>query len=96
MAVPTTPVSVRLKPEVREQVAAYAAATDRSMSYVINQAIEAEMQRKAQYIKDLEAAVESSKTEWGHSAESIHVWMRSWGTENELPAPEADLPPLGK
>ena len=25
------------------------------------------------------------------SAEKVHEWMRSWGTENELPRPKPDI-----
>ena len=80
MPQPTTPISVRLKPEVREAVAAYAAATDRSMSYVINQAVEKQITQRLQYIQELEEAAQRSKTEPLYSHESVKKWAYSLAT----------------
>lgn len=40
---------------------------------------------------DLEDAVREADKGVFISAEKVHEWMRSWGTDNELPRPEPDV-----
>ena len=40
---------------------------------------------------DLQDAVRKADEGVFVSAEKVHAWMRSWGTDNELPRPEPDI-----
>lgn len=44
-------------------------------------------------VVELNEAVADAQSGYGHSSDQIHTWMKSWGTENELPAPEPDITP---
>jgi predicted transcriptional regulator len=82
--------SARLPKDVRQQVDKVAHATKRSRSSIVNEAVTVFMRERAQYLGDLDRAVESGL---GYSGERIFAWMRSWGTEDELPALEPDIRP---
>jgi len=89
----TQPVSVRLDDQNRANVDRFAKLTKRSRSFIINEAVEAYMNDRIQYLQDLEKAVTDAKSGYGHSSDQIHKWMKSWGDENELAAPEPDITP---
>ena len=63
-----------------------------SMGNLINQAVREYVDRKQldakRWTETLEA-IESVKTGQVVDEESVHAWMESWGTENELPPPTA-------
>jgi predicted transcriptional regulator len=84
--------SVRLPNVTRQNVDKLAALTKRSRSYIINEAVEAYVKDRLAYVTDLDQAVSSSESGVGHSGEQIFDWIRSWGTEQELPSPKPDLP----
>ena len=41
--------------------------------------------------EELQEAIDSIETEPTYAAEDVHKWMKSWGTENELPSPRRVL-----
>lgn len=83
--------SVRLPESTRFQIDRLASMTKRSRSFVINEAVDAYVADRASYVAELAAAVTSARTGPTHSAEQIFGWMRSWGTETEMPSPEPDV-----
>lgn len=85
--------SVRLSDDVKDQVDHIAKITKRSRSVIMTEAVEAYVRARATYDKELDEAVESAESGNGHSFEQISKWMRSWGTEDEIPSPEADTRP---
>ena len=87
------PISIRLANENQVNVDRLAKMTKRSRSFVINEAIEAYMRDRIQYLEDLNEAVMDAQSGYGHSSEQIHNWMKSWGSEDELAAPEPDINP---
>lgn len=87
------PVSVRLEDQNRENVDRFAKMTKRSRSFIINEAVEAYLKDRIQYLVELDEAVADAHSGYGHSSEQIHTWMKSWGAENEFPAPEPDITP---
>jgi len=87
------PVSVRLEDKNRENVDRFAKMTKRSRSFIINEAVEVYLKDRVEYLTELDEAVADAQSGYGHSSEQIHRWMRSWGTDNELPAPEPDISP---
>lgn len=87
------PVSVRLEDQNRDNVDRFAKMTKRSRSFIINEAVEAYLKDRIQYLVELDEAVADAQSGYGHSRDQIHTWMKSWGTENELSAPEPDIMP---
>jgi predicted transcriptional regulator len=85
-------VSVKLDPSLQDRLQRLAGQRDRTAHYLMREAIQ-------QYL-DREEARESFKQEalasWAEYQETgLHVtdenmrrWLRSWGTEDELPPPE--------
>lgn len=94
MATKADTFSVRLPEETRHQVDEIARRLRRSRSFIVKEAVEQYVRDQARYLGELDAALASVETEGGHSSESVFRWLRSWGTENELPPPEPDVPPL--
>ncbi|HMN71609.1 MAG TPA: ribbon-helix-helix protein, CopG family [Rhodoblastus sp.] len=86
--------SVRLPEETRQKVDEIAHRLRRSRSFIVKEAVEQYVRDQGRYLGELDAAFASIETEGGHSADSVFRWMRSWGTDGELPAPEIDVPPL--
>ena len=82
---------MRLTETTHEAVTRFAKMTKRSRSFIINEAVEAYMKDRIQYLEELNEAVASAQSGTGHSSEQIHDWMKSWGTETELPAPDPDI-----
>ena len=82
--------TVRLQPEVEESLQAMTSSLQRSKSWLINQAIKEYIERQAleqqQWQQTLDA-MESVAQGRVVSGESVHAWMKSWGTDDELPAP---------
>ncbi len=86
--------SVRLPNDVKYQVDELARLTKRSRSFIIKEAVDTYMSDCADRTRELEKAVKSAETGVGHSSEQILAWMKSWGTDNELPSPEPDIQPV--
>ena len=82
--------TVRLQPEVEESLQTMASSLQRSKSWLINQALKEFIERQSleqeQWQQTLEA-MESVAQGRVVSGESVHAWMKSWGTDDELPAP---------
>ena len=85
--------SIRLTEDLRAEIDAIAAATDRSRAYIVKEAIEAYVADRRRYIAELEAAKKSALEGPLHSAESVFRWMDSWTTEKDLPPPQPDVFP---
>jgi predicted transcriptional regulator len=84
--------TVRLQPEVESGLEAMADKLSRSKSWLINQALREYLERQEQaqsrWLETLRA-MESVAPGRVVSGESVHEWLRSWGTEDELPPPGA-------
>jgi predicted transcriptional regulator len=91
MAARTDTFSVRLPEDVKHQVEELARLTNRSSSFIIEEAISTYMRDHADYIRELDDAVKSAESGVGHSSEQIFNWMRSWGTNEERPSPSPDI-----
>jgi len=81
----TPPMTVRFSEETRNNLAQFAELTNRSRSYVINQAVEAFLATRMVYLQELDAAVESVETHPTYAADDVFDWMHTWGTEDEKP-----------
>ena len=88
-----SPTTVRFRERTRENVTRFAKLTKRSRSFIINEAVEVYLKDRIHYLEELNEAVADAHSGFGHSSGQIHTWMKSWGTENELPAPAPDITP---
>ncbi|MGL4488333.1 MAG: CopG family ribbon-helix-helix protein [Rhizobiaceae bacterium] len=85
--------SVRLSDTVKSQVDELARLSKRSRSYIVQEAIASYVQDRAAYLREIDEAVLSAEIGVAHSGEQIFGWMKSWGTEGEMPSPEPDIGP---
>lgn len=85
--------TVRLQPEVEQQLEAIANRLDRSKGWVINQALSEyidkqhlQQERWKQTMDAMESAAQGKVVD----ASEVHNWLNSWGTEKEQDAPRSD------
>ncbi len=83
--------TVRLQPEIEQNLQAMAGAMHRSKSWLINQALkeyierqELEKQRWQETLQAMESVAQGRVV----SGEAVHQWLSSWGTANELQPPK--------
>ncbi len=82
-------MTVRLTPEVSEKLEALARDTKRSKSYLASEAIESYVALNAWQVAHIKAALaEDGEGAPGVPHEEVMRWMKSWGTDRELPRPE--------
>lgn len=85
--------SVRLQPKIEQSLEAMATKLHRSKSWLINQALEefiqkqdVEQQRWQDTLQALDAVGQGRVV----ASSDVHTWLKSWGTESELSAPQVD------
>lgn len=86
----TSPVSVRLRPEVSAQVAAIAQALDRPKSWVIEQAVLEFVQAQAWQIAAIEDGIRAADAGRVVPHDAVAAWVRSWDQPDERPMPECE------
>jgi len=83
-------MTVRLTPEVKDKLDALAHDLKRSKSYLASEAIEQYVSINAWQVAHIKAALaQDEKGGPGVAHDKVVEWMNSWGTDNELPRPEA-------
>ncbi|CAA6821932.1 MAG: Unknown protein [uncultured Thiotrichaceae bacterium] len=93
---PNVPLSLRIDAEIKERIEQEAKSLDRSSSYVVLQAISSYLKGKDEKRKAIAEAIAEADKGVFISQESMGKWVDSWGTDNELPPPEADIYPSSK
>lgn len=88
----TKPFSIRLADDVKSDIDRLAAITNRSRSYVINEAARHYTTQRLAYLQELDDAVASIDTQPTYSAQNVVAWMETWGTTEEKPLSEANIP----
>ncbi len=83
----TLPVSVRLPPELNQQVADIAQALDRPKSWVIEQAIKDFVAVQAWHLAAIDEGIRDADAGRVVSHDDVVAWVRSWGKPDELPMP---------
>lgn len=84
-------MTVRLTPEAREKLEALARDTKRSKAYLASEAIETYIDLSTGQIAEIKAGLaEDEKGSPGVPHEEVARWMKSWGTDHELPRPEPE------
>ena len=86
-------LSVILSSEIRERLDAVAESEDRSASDIASSVIEAFLDARDARDEAIREAVAEADKGIFISSEAMDRWMESWGTDNELPAPEPDIFP---
>jgi RHH-type transcriptional regulator, rel operon repressor / antitoxin RelB len=84
----TETVTIRLPAEVKGKLAALAASTNRSKSWLAAQAISVYVEEQAWQIQQIEMAValaDSEEAVWT-AAQEVDDWLSSWGTAQEQSA----------
>ena len=84
--------TVRLQPEVEKGLNAMAGKLQRSKSWIINQALSEFIERQAleqsrwqETLKAMESVAHGKVV----PGETVHTWLQSWGSSNELKPPKA-------
>jgi predicted transcriptional regulator len=83
----TLPVSVRLPPELNQQVADIAQALDRPKSWVIEQAIKDFVAVQAWHLAAIDEGIRAADAGQVVPHDEVAAWVRSWGKPDELPMP---------
>jgi predicted transcriptional regulator len=91
MADSSATFSVRLPDDLRQEVDDFAKATKRSRSFVVKEAVAAYMQEQKAYLAAIDEALAEADRGVFISGEAVSKWLASWGTPDELPAPEPDI-----
>ncbi len=84
----TPPVSIRLEPDVYDQVAALARALDRPKSWVIEQAVKDYVALQAWQLAAIDEGLRAADAGEVVAHEDVAAWVRSWGQPGELPPPK--------
>jgi len=87
-----TMISARVDEKLNEDLEKLAANSRRSKAFVITEALEKHVAHEAWIVQRTEESFRRAdeKGEW-ISNEAMMKWMKSLGTENELPPPEPDI-----
>lgn len=83
--------TVRLQNEIEDQLDTLAKKLKRSKGWVINEALSeylSKQEREQERWKQTLAAMESVAQGKIVDGNEVHDWLNSWGTQNELQAPE--------
>ena len=87
---PAVTLSVRVLPEVRDQLDDLAHATGRTKSFLAAEAIAAYLANQKWQIEAIQSAIKKadSKDAKFIPHEKVVAWLNSWGTPHELDKPE--------
>jgi predicted transcriptional regulator len=87
-----TMISARIPEKLGNEIEALAESTRRSKAFVITEALEDYVKRRAWQMKRIDDAVrEADKSGEYISHEKMEAWMLSLGSPNELPPPQPDI-----
>ena len=89
---PIAPTPVKLDPQLKHRLKRLAEARHRAPHWLMREAIaqyvEREEKRQELHQQAVAAWEEFQQTGLHATAEEVDAWLASWGTDNELPAPE--------
>lgn len=89
----TTQFSMRIPDELKKSLEVISQISHRSQSQIATKALTEYVAKNEWRLKAIqEAKMEANKGVFT-SQEAITDWLDSWGTENELEAPESDIFP---
>lgn len=87
---PTLTLSVRVTPELKNQLDELAEAVGRTRSFVAEEALKRYVKEESWQIQAIHQALEKADSEKAKFAEHADVkeWLKSWGTSNEKIPPK--------
>jgi len=88
----TVTLSVRVSPEVRDDLEVLADSTGRSKSFLANEAIEAYVNTQSWQINAIKEAIKKAGAPNAKFVDHSKItdWLESWGTNSERKPPNAD------
>lgn len=89
----TTQFSMRIPDELKKSLEVISQISHRSQSQIATKALSEYVQRNEWKLKAIQEAKKEANKGVFISQEAISDWLDSWGTENELEAPEPDIFP---
>ena len=85
--------SIRMDPAIKSRLDEEAKIEDRSAAYITQKALDVYLREKEHLRSIVRAAeIEADKGVF-ISGDSMHAWIESWDSDNELPAPKPDIFP---
>jgi predicted transcriptional regulator len=84
----TLPVSVRLQPELNEQVSAIAQALHRPKSWVIEQALKDFVAVQTWQMSAIDEGIRAADKGHVVAHDEVAKWVSSWDNPGELPMPK--------
>ena len=87
----SAPYSIRLDDDLRKALEKEAEIEDRPPAQLAVRAIRSMLQAKAHKRAAIDSALEEADQGKFISADVLNSWIDSWDSENELPAPKADI-----
>jgi predicted transcriptional regulator len=88
--VKTTPVSLRLDPDLNDRLAAIAIALDRPKSWAIEQAVRDYVAVHEWQLAAIKEGVEDADAGRVLDHGEVADWIASWGSDRPKPAPTCD------
>ena len=83
-------MTVRISRDLSEKLDILARDTKRSKAFLASEGIASYIAQNAWQVARIAASLEDARSGApGIPHEEMERWMKSWGTDNELPAPEA-------
>jgi predicted transcriptional regulator len=92
----TTPFSIRLDAKLKSRLEKEAKRRDRTAGFIASRAIKLYFDELDRLSEELDDAFAEADKGVFVSGEAVDAWVKSWGTENELPKPEPDIFPAPK
>ena len=89
----TERLSLRIDAELKKRLEQEARREERSASFLAVKAIESMLRDRAEKRAAIRAAIREADEGTFVSQDAMDAWVSSWGTDEEVPPPEADLRP---
>lgn len=80
-------LSIRIDEDLKAQLELLGEASQRSKSFLAAEAIRLYVERESWQLAQTKAGIDDLDHGRSIPHEEVKVWLESWGTENELPAP---------
>lgn len=87
----TVPFTMRVDADLKAAIEEEAQRQDISASQIATRAIRSHLESQSAERAAIEAALIEAEKGAFISSEAMLAWVRSWGTDNELPMPEPDI-----
>ena len=84
-------ISLRISDSTKSQLDQLAGSTKRSRSFLAAEALDEYLARNIWQVAAIDEAVLEADKGVFVSNEAVTKWLQSWGTKNELPAPNPDI-----